>query len=602
MQTTRRILFGFVLFFCVLNGVFAQKTEPVAVKIDGGPGRYRLLRGGEEYFIRGVGGDRSPALLARSGGNSFRTWGIDQAAKNLDEARKLGLTVTLGYWMGHERHGFDYGDPAQRARQKEEVRRMVLRYKNHPALLIWGLGNEVELECKNEDAIWRQINELAEMVHELDPNHPVMAVVAEIPEAKVKKLHELCPAVDIIGINAYGGGATVGERWRRYGATKPYILTEFGPVGHWETAKTPDGAAIEASSTEKGLVYTKTYAAAVAAEQGKFCLGSYAFLWGTKMEGTPTWFGMLLPDGSRLAAAEAMEIAWKGKPDPDTNRVPVIEAIAVTKKSDIRAGETVRAAAKARDPDGDKLVWHWSLIAEVGYSVGGDAQASAPEFAEAVVKGQGTSSVEVQLPGGGIYRLYAYVRDGRDGAAYASEILQGEGEKPSVRLSKTTLPCEVYADDAPARWIPSGYMGDTQAIKIESDCETSPHAGATCMKVSFSATEGWGGVLWQSPANDWGDRAGGLDLSGATMLEFHARGENGGETVTIQVGGLEGKPFSDSFKTQKQELTLKKEWTRYRVALDGLDLSRVKTPFGWVAVPDGRPVTFYLDDIRFTDE
>ncbi len=422
----------FIVFLALLfsSGITAQEPEPSVVKLDGGPGGYRLLRGGEEYFIRGVGGHGYLDVLAKSGGNSFRTWSADHADRRLDDAQKHGLTVTLGYWMGHERHGFDYTDPVRLAKQREEVRAMVERYKNHPALLIWALGNEVELQCKNEDAVWRQVNELAELVHELDPNHPVMAVVAEISEAKVKKLHELCPAVDIIGINAYGGGASVGQRWRQHGATKPYILTEFGPVGHWETAKTPGGAAIESSSTEKAKIYARTYQSAVTAEQGKYCLGSYAFLWGHKMEGTPTWFGILLPDGSRLAAAEALEIAWKGKLDSDTNRVPVVEPLVVAKKSGIKRTETVDAKAEANDPDGDMLVWQWTLIAEVGYSVGGDAQAVAPEFPDAIVEGQGTPSVTVKLPGGGIYRLYAYVRDGRNGAAYASEILQAEGDPP----------------------------------------------------------------------------------------------------------------------------------------------------------------------------
>ncbi len=122
------------------------------------------------------------------------------------------------------------------------------------------------------------------------------------------------------------------------------------------------------------------------------------------------------------------------------------------------------------------------------------------------------------------------------------------------------------------------------------------------MMTTFSASDGWGGVLWQSPANDWGDRDGGLDLTGATTLEFWARGENGGEIVTFQVGGLEGKPFSDSFKAQKREVSLTKNWARYRIALDGLDLSRTKTAFGWIVAPKGDPVTFYLDDVQFTDE
>ena len=98
---------------------------------------WQLLRGGEPYLIRGAGGSGSLEQLAAAGANSVRTWGGD-ADTLLDEAHALGLTVTVGIWLGHERHGFDYRDAAQVAAQLEEARQMVLKYKDHPALLMWG--------------------------------------------------------------------------------------------------------------------------------------------------------------------------------------------------------------------------------------------------------------------------------------------------------------------------------------------------------------------------------------------------------------------------------------------------------------------------------
>ena len=49
-----------------------------------------------------------------------------------------------------------------------------------------------------------------------------------------------------------------------------------------------------------------------------------------------------------------------------------------------------------------------------------------------------------------------------------------------------------------------------------------------------------------------------------------------------------------------KDIVLKPEWTRYRIPLDGLDMSRIKTGFGWIVGNPGRPITFYLDDIAFT--
>ncbi len=67
----------------------------------------------------------------------------------------------------------------------------------------------------------------------------------------MKNIHRLCPAIDIIGINSYGGAPSLGARYKSLGGTKPYILTEFGPPGIWEMAKDPIGAFPEPTSTEK---------------------------------------------------------------------------------------------------------------------------------------------------------------------------------------------------------------------------------------------------------------------------------------------------------------------------------------------------------------
>ncbi|NNF17457.1 MAG: hypothetical protein HKN70_11985, partial [Gammaproteobacteria bacterium] len=87
-------------------------------------GSYTLLRNGKPYLVKGagLGGRRGTSgtldLLADSGGNSIRTWGIDQIermvdGKNLlDRTHELGITVSVGFWVQHARHGFDYGDAA----------------------------------------------------------------------------------------------------------------------------------------------------------------------------------------------------------------------------------------------------------------------------------------------------------------------------------------------------------------------------------------------------------------------------------------------------------------------------------------------------------
>ena len=79
------------------------------------------------------------------------------------------ITVTVGFWLGHERHGFDYSDKAQVAAQLESAREMVLKYKDHPALLMWGVGNEMEgFDDGNNPAIWKAVNDVAAMIKHLE--------------------------------------------------------------------------------------------------------------------------------------------------------------------------------------------------------------------------------------------------------------------------------------------------------------------------------------------------------------------------------------------------------------------------------------------------
>lgn len=133
----------------------AAEQKPIAVRLKRTSQGYQLLRDGKPYFIRGAGGDGSLVLLAKAGGNSIRTWGADHLEAKLDEAHRLGLTVAVGIWLGHERHGFNYNNADQVAAQYEETRRIIERYKNHPAILLWGLGNEMLDKVRLSDD-WKQ--------------------------------------------------------------------------------------------------------------------------------------------------------------------------------------------------------------------------------------------------------------------------------------------------------------------------------------------------------------------------------------------------------------------------------------------------------------
>ncbi|NUQ71653.1 MAG: hypothetical protein HUU17_12645 [Chthonomonadales bacterium] len=584
------------LLLAGLLGVFASPATPAEVRIGRQGGAVRLMIGGKPVQIRGVGGDGSLELLKRIGGNAVRTWGADQLSATLDAAQKRGIRVAAGIWLGHERHGFRYSDPAQIERQKEEVRRVVLAHRDHPALLLWSLGNEMEGDGTSE-LIWKAVNDLAVMVKDLDPRHPVMTVIAEAPPEKVRNLHRLCPAVDIVGINAYGGAATLGERYARAGGRKPFILTEFGPLGHWEAGRTAWGAAIEATSSEKAGMYRKAWTETV--QRSPLCLGGFAFLWGQKQETTATWFGMLLPDGTRLAAADVLQKLWTGA-EP-ANRCPVIRALTPVGPAETTPGAELTVRLTASDPDGDRLSAEWTLQAEpAATGSGGDAEATPPIFPEAIVRA-GVDSAVVRMPAAPRgYRLFVSVRDGKGGGATANLPLLVRNTGAIDRAPRARLPMALYAEAGdPTPYSPSGWMGGTGSIRLDPDSADRPFAGRTALRCAYLAADGWGGVVWQNPSGDWGDRPGGYDLSGARRLVWHARGARGGEVVSFLFGLLgPDKPFADTVRLKLENVTLPAEWKRYEIPLDGAALARIKTAFGWTVAGQGRPVEFYLDDIR----
>lgn len=577
------------------------EQRQVVVRLKRTANGYHLLRDGKPYFIRGAGGDGSLELLARCGGNSIRTWGADNLQGKLDQAYRLGLTVAVGIWLGHERHGFDYNNADQVAAQLKQTSEVIERYKHHPAVLLWGLGNEMEgYERGDNAAVWLAIDQLARLAKQLDQNHPTMTVIAEIGGDRVKNVHRLCPNVDIVGINSYGGVTSLAERYFEAGGEKPYIVTEFGPPGVWESKKNAWGVTPEPTSTEKATFYRRGYEAAVLIQPER-CLGSYAFTWGHKQEATATWFGMLLPDGSKLAAVDTMTELWSGK--PPANRCPAIEKLSLVGADQVDPRATVRATLQASDPDGDQIEVRWLLTGEAeALGTGGDTEAAPETFSDAIAHAN-REHAEIRMPAEpGGYRVFAYIHDGRGGAAVANVPLLVKGQ-PSIRPArKVKLPLVVYeeAGDENTPYVPTGWMGETKQIALAADCATRPHGGKTCIRAEFKSASGWGGVVWQHPGNNWGERPGGWNLTGSKRLTFWARGERGDEVVSFQFGLVgSDKRYHDTAKGELQNVRLTKDWQEFSLDVSGDDLSRILTGFAWVVAGQGKPVTFYLDDVRY---
>ncbi len=401
--------------------LLARGDGVIPVKVIKQPGgTFELTRGGSPYFIKGGGGSQHLETLKQTGGNSFRVWGSDALPRDLDHAEKLGLTVAAGIWLGHPRHGFKYDDPAAVRRQFESTQAVIRKSKNQPALLVWGIGNEMEGDGKDPN-VWRAINDLAKMAHAEDPNHPTMTVIAELGEnnGKVAMFRKYCPDIDILGVNSYGGAASVGDRLAKLKFDKPFILTEYGPTGFWEGKQTSWKAAYEPTSTEKAATYKTALTKGVEGHPGH-CLGSYAFLWGNKQEVTATWFSLFLPSGEKTQGVDVLTESWTGKPPANqTPRITATKFEAAGKA--IKPGSEQTATVTANDPDGQPLIIRWEVRSESGaHHEGGDRESEPPAVAGVIQSTKG-DTVTIHAPEvTGPYRLYVYVYDGAGAAATAN--------------------------------------------------------------------------------------------------------------------------------------------------------------------------------------
>ncbi|HBA83225.1 MAG TPA: hypothetical protein DCZ95_03935 [Verrucomicrobia bacterium] len=163
-----------------------------------------------------------------------RTYGIRLIAGDFLGAYTAGSGAS---WES----GTDYTNPEQRQRMKETVRQKVMDLKDEPFILLWLLGNENNMggddsgvnatrtnASKHPKEYAEFLNEVATMIHELDPNHPV--AIGNLGSGMAEVYRKYAPAIDIFGANAYMGPTGFGELWIEIQTKfdRPVLITEYG--------------------------------------------------------------------------------------------------------------------------------------------------------------------------------------------------------------------------------------------------------------------------------------------------------------------------------------------------------------------------------------
>ena len=398
-----------------------ELPPPVKVTLSKSSGSWKMFVNGTEFYVKGAATNNFFENAKEFGANTIRTYGItEQTRVILDKAFKAGLQVNLGIYIKRELDGFDYNNDAAVKEQLEQVKADVIRFKDHPALLCWSIGNEVDASYTNTK-VWTVVNEVAKFIHQVDPNHPVTTALANSDAEKVKLVAQMAPQVDILSINSYAPNVPqllanlTSANWQ-----KPYMVTEFGPRGTWQMNPEPArvlswGGLVEQTSTEKEADYLLVYQNHIYPNRTKGCIGSFVFLWGYQTHGDVlTWFGLFDKRGYTFAAADAMQYAWTGS--YPANRAPVIQTRNHMLMNNKKAEENITVARSssntatvtASDPEGDVLTYSWMIYKENTFGADG----SLPNGIGSLITDSSLPAITFKAPGeAGAYRLVVFVSD-----------------------------------------------------------------------------------------------------------------------------------------------------------------------------------------------
>jgi hypothetical protein len=401
------------IFSIIIISVSGQKN---IVKIIEENNSYYLEINGKPFFVKGVVGDTYLEKVQFYGGNSIR---MGSRKENLDKALQLGLNVLVNLPAGAERYGFSYDDTAAVKKQTDKIISIVNNTKDHPSVLMWAVGNELDFIPPNNPfnpKVWDAVNQAAREIHSIDPNHPVMTVIGTSRMYKVADIVKRCPDLDLLGINSYGDIYTIADTLAKYGWTKPYVIAEWGPDGYWEVKKTSWKAPYEQTGREKYDCYESKYLRAMSARNVR-CLGSYVFYWsGFKQETTHTWFCMFDSTGLESPQVGLMHKMWTGM--MKDNEAPIVDSLNIDKYvryQDIIAapGSQHSASVKASDPDKDQLSYKWEIKPEAKYASYAGQGEIAPKPVLGLVTGN-SSEVNFKAPAEpGAYRLFVYAFDNK---------------------------------------------------------------------------------------------------------------------------------------------------------------------------------------------
>ncbi|WP_299367620.1 glycoside hydrolase family 2 TIM barrel-domain containing protein [Winogradskyella sp.] len=595
------------LFYVLVLVSYLSFSQTTVEKIDG---NWILKVDGKPFDIKGAtfGYDNDVENydayfkdLKFLGVNTIRTWATGKNTPQLlDIAEQYGIKVMVGIWMRHGRPGMEDDDHFDYLTDTEGMEVMyknavetVERYKSHPAVLTWGIGNEVYLNMATDEeklSYSKLLERICTKIKALDPDHPITSV--EAWTFGLEWWEKYVPSIDIYGLNSYGPGAGfLQEELDKRNIDKPYIITEFGVTGEWDAQADKNGVKIEPSDTEKYDAIAKGYKEWISNKPS--CLGVYVFHYCSLNNFMSPW---LFTHVNYLRRPQywAIREAFTGK-KPENN-VPIIEAFTLP-DSKHNSGTWIPVNLKVSDTENEKLDISFYYNQRTGSRKRRD-QINPLNF-----RGDLNKGFEIELPKEhGAIKVYAYAKDSFNNLGIASTSIMVEDKDAKAKkylVPKVELPFYVYKDNEGLPYLPSGYMGNYKALSVDLNNRKEVHSGETAIKINYSDESGWYGIAFVNPANDWGDILGGYDISGAKTFSFWAKSKFSGVVVKLGFGLIdEDKPFPDT-AIKAEEITLTSEWKKYSIKIKKADLSCIRSGLVLFANSYGYPQTIYIDEVVF---
>ncbi|WP_156168966.1 glycoside hydrolase family 2 TIM barrel-domain containing protein [Kordia jejudonensis] len=604
MKNTSCFIFSALLLYFYCTFAHAQvrvvKNDSIwTLQVDGKPFAVKGVTFGYDDDIPNY--DRYFKDLKAIGVNTIRTWATgSNMPQLLEAAQKYDIKIMVGIWMRHGRPGmedddrFDYlSDTEGMEVMYKNAINVVNTYKNHPAVLTWGIGNEVYLNMATDaekEVYSKLLERICSNIKKIDKNHPITSIEAWTFGLDWWQKH--VPSLDIYGLNCYGAGANfLADELNKRNINKPYVITEFNVTGEWDIEQQQNGVKVEPSDEEKYTTIANGYPDWIKSKPN--CLGVYVFHYADGNDYGSPWL-FTHHRGFYRPTYWAIRKAYTGQ-EP-INEVPKIHTFQISDNV-LQSDTWISVTLNVSDAEKENLDIQFYYNQRLG------SRKRKNQVTQLKHRGSLADGFEIQIPKEhGAVKVYVNVQDTFNNVGIASTGITTYDEQAKNRkylVPTMNAPFYVYKDGEDLPYLPTGYMGNYKAMTVDTQHSQNVKAGTHAIKIKYKERSGWYGVAFVDPKNDWGNTLGGYAIENAKTFSFWAKADRNGIKAKIGFGLIDtDKPFPDT-AIQSEELKLTDEWKKYTFKLKRADLSCIRSGLVLFSQSYGFPQTIYIDEVVF---